>query len=131
MKRLNPIYMLALIATLFIISFTSLNSKQEQYEKSIIDLNSLSVKAKNFNDYKQTWFDEKNITKKIDSILKSSSFKNEKVLRTKNKNIIRVKIESDNPRVLNKFLNRILNEKFRFKKLDIKKRSIYLEVGIK
>ncbi len=131
MKRLNPIYILALIATLLIISFTSLSQKKDEYKSLNKNLNSLSIKAESFNEYKSSWFNKRKVIKKLDSIVKSSSFRKEKILRVENKNIIRVKIQSENPRVLNKFLNRVLNEKFIFKKLDIQKDSISFEIGVK
>lgn len=131
MKRLNPIYIIALIAVLFIISFSVLNGKKSEYEELNNQFLSLNTKAKNFKEYKKSWFDEKYIIKKINLIVKSSSFRKEKILKTQNKNSIRVKIESENPIVLNKFLNRVLNEKLRLKKLDIQKRSISFEIGLK
>lgn len=131
MNKLNPIYILALIITLFIVSLSMLNSKKEQFHRLDKEAKTLSVKAKDFRDYKKTWFNEKTILKRLNRILKSSTFKKENILKTQNKNSIKVKIESNNPRVLNKFLSRVLNEKFVFKKLDIQKRTISFEIGLK
>ncbi len=131
MNKLNPIYILALIITLFIVSISMLNSKKEQFYSLDKEAKTLSVKAKNFRDYKKTWFNEKRILKRVDRILKNSNFKKEKILKTQNKNSIKVKIDSNNPKVLNKFLSRILNEKFVFKKLDIQKKTISFEIGLK
>lgn len=131
MKRINPIYILALIVTFFILSFSLLSDKKDEYQELNKQFLSLNEKAKNFKEYNQNWFNEKRVQKKIDTIVKSSSFRKEKILKTQNKNSVRVKIESDNPKVLNKFLNRVLNEKFRFKKLEIQKRTISLEIGLR
>ncbi len=131
MNKLNPIYILALIITLFIVSLSMLNSKKEQFHRLDKEAKTLSVKAKDFRDYKKTWFNEKTILKRLNRILKSSTFKKENILKTQNKNSIKVKIESNDPRVLNKFLSRVLNEKFVFKKLDIQKRTISFEIGLK
>ena len=131
MNRLNPIYILALVITVFIISVFILDEKKDEYKKSNSNFNSLNVKAKEFNEYKNSWFNEDVVEKKLDSILKSSSFRKEKILTTKDKNVIRVKIESNNQKVLDRFLNRILNERFIFKKVNIQKRYISFEIGLK
>lgn len=131
MKRINPIYILGLIIVLFIGSYTSLNNKKEEFRNSTKEINTLSKKAKNYKDYKDTWFNEKTIIKRVDSIIKNPSFRKEKILKSQTENKIRIKMESQNPRILNRFLNRMLNEKFIFKKLDIQKSSITLEIGLK
>ncbi len=131
MNKLNPLYILVLVFTILIISFVKLNDVKKDYALESSLVNSFDEKAIVFNDYKKTWFNEKVTIGKLESILKSSIFKNEKILKTQNKNLIKVKIESSNPKILDKFLNRILNEKFLIKKLDINKRSIFIEIGFK
>jgi len=131
MNKLNPIYILALVITLFIVSISMLNSKKEQFHSLDKEAKTLSVKAKDFKVYKNTWFNQQKVSKKLDLILRNSSFKNEKILKTQNKNTIKVKIQSNDPIVLNRFLNRVLNERFALKKIDIQKRSISFEIGFK
>ncbi|MCP4971842.1 MAG: hypothetical protein GY932_14755 [Arcobacter sp.] len=131
MNRLNPIYILALVLTLLVITFVVVDNKKSEFKSTYINYKNINLKAKDFSRYKQTWFNEKEILRKIDSIIKNSSFRNEKILKTQNSNIVRIKINSSNPRVLNKFINRVLNEKLLIKKLNIKKDSIFLEIGIK
>lgn len=131
MNKLNPLYILVLVFTILIISFVKLGDIEKDYVLENSQVNSFDIKAKSYNDYKKTWFNQKVIRKRLDTIIKSSIFKNEKILKTENKNVIRVKIESLNPRILDKFLNRVLNEKFLIKKLDIKKNSILIEIGFK
>ena len=131
MNKLNPLYILVLVFTILVISFIKLEDLKNNYNTQSSYLSSFDSKAKLYNEHKKTWFNEKNVAKKIDIIIKSSVFKNEKILKTQNKNFIKIKIESPNPRILDKFLNRVLNEKFLIKKLDIKKRSILMEIGFK
>lgn len=131
MNKLNPLYILILIITIFIISFVKLNDIKKDYDVLNREATTFKQKAKSFKEYKQTWFNKKRVTKKIDNIIKSSTFKKEKILKTQTSNMIRVKIESLNPRILNKFLNRVLNEKLIIRKLDIKKTSILFEIVLK
>lgn len=131
MNKLNPIYILALMVTLFIISILVLDSKKQQYHEVDKKLISLNAKAQEYKEYKTSWFHKQRVIKKFNAIVQSRAFRGEKILKTQNETSIRVRIESMNPKVLNKFLNRVLNEKFLFKKLDIKKQSISFEVGFK
>lgn len=130
MKRLNPIYILALVITLFIISITVSSSKKDEFKSLNSEYSSFRTKVGDFKEYKQTWFDEKKIVKKIDTILRSPIFMKEKILKTQNNSIVRVKIESSNSQTLGKFLNRFLNERFIIKKLDVQKSSILVEIGL-
>ncbi|WP_072682461.1 hypothetical protein [Arcobacter sp. LA11] len=130
MNKLNPMYILALMITVFIVSFVSVSNKKEEYKNSIQTYENVKMKSKDFKEYKKTWFNKNQIRRKIDNIVRNSTFRKEKILKVENSNIIKLKIESKNPRVLNKFLNKILNEKLILKKLDIQKRSISMEIGI-
>lgn len=130
MKRLNPLYILALIVTILIISFVSLDNKRSQHNSLSKNTNSLEQKAKSFKDTKDSWFNAKRVEKQIDRIINSSIFKKAKILKAQNGKLIKVKIETLNQKILDKFLNRVLNEKIILKKLEIKKTSIYFEVEV-
>lgn len=130
MNKINPIYILALVFVIFLGSLTILNSKKQEYKSLNKDVSTLKVQGQNFSEYKRNWFNKDIIIKNINKILNHPSIKKEKILRTQVNNILKIKIESDNSRTLNDFLNRILNGKFILKKLDIEKRSIYLEIGL-
>jgi hypothetical protein len=131
MNKLNPIYILALLFICFIISYILVSSKKKEYVSSSLNYTNISVKVQDFKDYKSTWFNTKQVSKRIDFILKSSTFRKEKILKTQVKNIIKIKIESKKQRVLDKFLNRILNEKVIIKRIDIQKKYINLEIRTK
>lgn len=131
MNKLNPIYILALLFVCFIISYSLVSSKKKEYFTSSLNYMNVSVKVKDFKEYKSTWFNSKQVSKRIDSILKSSTFRKEKILKTQVKDIIKIKIESKKQKVLDKFLNRILNEKVIIKRIDIQKKYINLEIRTK
>ncbi len=131
MNKLNPMYILVFIITLFIVSTSMLSTQKKEYVELSKDFINISIKSKNYKEYKDTWFNTKRVLKSLDAILRTSNFKKEKILKVQNSNIIKVKIESSNPRTLDKFLKRVLNEKFRIRTLSIKKQSISIEIGLK
>ncbi len=130
MNRLNPIYVLALVAVILFVSFNMLFNIEDEYNSVYNQKNSLDLKAQAYNEYKSRWFDKKSVEQRIDMILKNSNFQNEKVLKVASSNLIKIKIESKNQKILQTFLTRILNEKFMINKLQIEKDFISLEVGI-
>ncbi|WP_321468216.1 hypothetical protein [Halarcobacter sp.] len=130
MNKINPIYILAFVVVVFLISTSILNNKENEFKnlnKYVIDLN---TKGKIFSEYKNNWFNKTAIINKVDRIIKNTAYKNEKILKTQTNNLIRIKFESNNTKLLNSFLNRVLNEKFLIKKINIEKTSIYLEIGL-
>ncbi|RXK12172.1 hypothetical protein CP965_10360 [Halarcobacter mediterraneus] len=131
MNKINPIYIISLVFVLFLFSLSLLSSSKNALntiESELKELNKLSLEYK---EYKNNWFNKEEIEKRVDRLVKSISFKNEKVLVSQSENIIKIKIQSKDEKVLEKFLKRVLNEKFILKKLDVKKDSIYLEIGVK
>ncbi|XPV67454.1 MAG: hypothetical protein ACNI25_09010 [Halarcobacter sp.] len=131
MSKLNPIYILAFIATIFILSIILVINKKSDFENMSSDYYQINSSAKNFNEYKTTWFDKNRVKTRLDRLLKSSSFRNEKILKSENSNLIKVKIESNKQNILEQFLNRVLNDKFIIKKIELEKTSIYLEIGFR
>lgn len=131
MNRLNPIYILALVFTLFIISIVLFNDKKNEFKSLNSQLSSFQLKIENFKEYKKTWFNENKTINKIDSILRNPVFQKEKILRTQTKGLIKIKIESSNPRILSRFLNRFLNETLIIKRLNVQKSSISMDIEVK
>ncbi len=131
MKRLNPLYLILLFLTIAFISFYVLSNKKKEYLEKLSEYNSFSQKAKEYNSLKSQWTNESFVTQTINKIIKNNAFSNEKILFAQNGNLVKVKIESNNPKVLDNFLNKILNQPIVLKKLDIKKDSINIEVSVK
>ncbi|WP_320033508.1 hypothetical protein [Halarcobacter sp.] len=130
MNKINPIYILAFVVVVFFISISTLNNKENEFKNLKKDITDLDTKGKIFSEYKNNWFNKNTVINKIDKIVKNAAYKNEKILKTQTKNVVRIKFESNNTKLLNSFLNRVLNEKFLLKKIDIEKTSIYLEIGL-
>ena len=90
----------------------------------------MSQKAVIYSQYKSQWFDKNNVAERLDKILNSPSYKNEKILKIDNQNFIKIKVESLNPKLLNQLLNRILNEEFLVRKVNIQTKSLMFEIGV-
>lgn len=131
MNRLNPLYVIALSFTIVFVSFFLLNTESKNYDLKIKEFNTISVKAKEYKQFKASWNNKSFVNKTLNQILRSSTFKNQKVLRVNGKNSIKLKMISSNQKILNSFLNKLLNKKLIIKKLELDKSYIDLEIGLK
>lgn len=131
MTRINPLYIILLFLTLFFISFYLLSKQKEVYLEKSLQTIQLEIKAKEYKDLSNSWKNEKFINKTLDEILKNSIFKNEKIVKTVTKESIKIKIETTDSRILDNFLNRVLNKQLIIKKLELDKNFIILEIGTK
>ena len=131
MTRINPLYIILLFLTLFFISFYLVSNQKKLYLEKSLETIQLETKAKEYKDLSNSWKNEKFINKTLDEILKNSIFKNEKIVKTATKESIKIKIETTDSRVLDNFLNRVLNKQLIIKKLELDKNFIILEVGTK
>lgn len=131
MKRLNPLYLILLFFTLVFISFFQLNSTKNSYENRYLEFENLQALGKDYKNLKTQWNNEVFVNETLDSILKNRVFSNQKILKVKVNNAIKLKIESNEPKILDNFLNRILNKPLVINKLELQKDSITLEIGVK
>lgn len=131
MKRLNPLYVILLFLTILIISIFSLNKEKNNFKEKSQEYSTFKIKAKEYKNLKEQWLNEKFVNETLDQILKNKMFSNQKILRATTKDLVKVRMESDDPKILDSFLNKILNKQLELKKLEIEKRFINLEIGIK
>ena len=130
MKRLNPLYIISLFATIFIISIFTLNKEKENFKEQSEQLNVYTIKAKEYKNLKESWTNKDFVNSNLAQILKNKVFVNEKITKTSTKELVKIKIESSDYKILDNFLNKILNKQFVIKKLEIEKSFINLEIGI-
>lgn len=130
MNRINPLYLIALTLTVLLISLYSLNNEKRSFIQKKDELILVKQKSKDYKSYKESWNNESFVNKTLDDILKSRQFSNQKVLRAKTKNSIKVKIQSTDQNILNTFLNKILNKKLIIRKLELEKSFVNVEIGI-
>ena len=131
MKRLNPLYIISLFITILVISIFLLSQEKNILKVKTEELNAIQIKAKENKSLKNTCNNEKYVNDTLDLILKNKIFSNQKILKASTNELIKLKIESDDPKILDNFLNKILNKELAIKKLEIEKRYINLEIGIK
>ena len=131
MNRINPLYVVGLSIVLVIISFIYLSNEKVFYNTKVEQLNELEIKFKEYYEVSTYWKNEKYVKETIDHILRSSSFSNENINKVVTKEHIKLKLESSSEQTLDTFLNMILNKQLIINKLELKRDSIYLEVGLK
>ncbi|MGJ0330219.1 hypothetical protein NG755_10960 [Aliarcobacter cryaerophilus] len=131
MNRINPLYVVVLSIVLVIISFIYLSNEKVFYNTKVEQLNELEIKFKEYYEVSTYWKNEKYVKETIDHILSSSSFSNENINKVVTKEHIKLKLESSSEQTLDTFLNMILNKQLIINKLELKRDSIYLEVGLK
>ena len=131
MNRLNPLYIIALALTITFVSFFLLNKEKSEYITQADELKTISSKAKEYKQLKSSWSNKSFVNKTLNQILRISTFKNQKVLRVNGKNSIKIKMISSNPKILNSFVNKVLNKKLIIKKLELNKSYVDLEIGLK
>lgn len=131
MNKVNPLYIIALFVTIVFISFFLLQNQKDEYSSKLEELNIIEYKVKQYKEYKSNWDNESFVNKTLDQILKNRMFKNQKVLKATTDGAIKIKMESSDPKILNSFLNKVLNKKLIIKKLELNKTYVNLEIGFK
>lgn len=131
MNRLNPLYIILLFITIVFLSFYSISNEKNAYYKKVEETKQLEIKALEFKNSVNAWTNEKYVNNILDEILKSQIFAKEQITRSVTKELIKIKIDSANPEILDIFLNKVLNKQLIIKKIQVDKNSINLEIGIK
>lgn len=131
MNRLNPLYIILLFITTVFLSFYSISNKKNAYYKKVEETKQLEIKALEFKNLLNAWTSEKYIHSTLDEISKSQIFAKEQILISATHELIKIKIDSANPEILDIFLNKVLNKQLIIKKMQLDKNSVNLEIGIK
>ena len=131
MNRLNPLYIILLFITIVFLSFYSISNGKKNYYKKVEETKQLEIKALEFKNSVNTWTNESYVNNILDEILKSQILAIEQISRSSTKELIKIKIDSANPEILDIFLNKVLNKQLIIKKMQLDKNSINLEIGIK
>ena len=130
-NRINPLYIVLLLIVLVFVSYSLV--QKEMTTNNMINKQVLIIqeKAAMYNEYKANWYNKSKVLSEVNSILKSSSFRNKKQLKVESKNAIKIKLEASDPKVLGKFMNKFLNKKFLINKLEVNKNFVFIEIGFK
>lgn len=131
MKRLNPLYIVLLFITILFISYWQLNNVKEEFASKNSEFENIQIKAKEYTSLKSQWSNKEYASKTINQIIKNKLYSTEKVLIAEVGNSIKVKVQSTNSKVLEDFLNKVLNKPLNIKNLNMTKDFISLEVSVK
>lgn len=130
MNRLNPLYIIGLFLTILFISFYLLSTSKDEFLNKNIEYLNMDKNAKDYKSFQSTWNNKVYVNNTLNQILKNKIYTNLKILRVETKNSIKLKVTSSDEKILNDFINKILNKQVIIKKLDIEKTYINLELGI-
>lgn len=130
MNRINPLYILAFVFVLAIYSFLVVKNKEKEFQTHTKNYNDMLIIAKEYKSLKTNKSSKNKTIAKINSIKSDRSFKKAKIIAQQNKKGITLNIETTDYKVLNRFLNRVLNEKLSVKKFEISTHKIKMEVGL-
>ena len=131
MKRLNPLYIISLFMTILFISIFLLSEQKDLLKEKTEELNQIQIKAKEYKSLKNSWNNEKYANETLDLILKNKMFSNQKILKASTNELLKLKIQSDDPKILDSFLNKVLTKVLAMTTLVSKKKNIKLEKRIK
>lgn len=131
MNKINPLYLILLMFTFVYISFEILSQTKENFIEKSKEYNSVKQKAKEFKELNNSWANKNRTIRTINQITNSPKFRKHKILKVETQKNIKLKIESMDSKVLNDFLNRVLNKQLIIDKLELQKTYIALEIGYK
>lgn len=129
MNKINPLYLILLMFTFVYISFEVLSQTKENFIEKSNEYNSVKQKAKEFKELNNSWANKNRTIRTINQITNSPKFRKHKILKVETQKNIKLKIESIDSKVLNDFLNRVLNKQLIIDKLELQKTYIALEIG--
>ena len=129
MNKINPLYILALMLTLVLLSFQQLNEQKNSFYEKAKEFENLKEKAKEYRHLSSSWASKENTVKTLNQIVNSAQFRKHKILKVETQKNLKVKIESKDSKVLNNFLNRVLNKQLIIDKMELQKDYIALEIG--
>ena len=124
---INPLILLIAAMVIFLISIISLNSKQVEKNKSEYNFTKNKEIINSYSNMNNNWANLKVQENIINKLLKTLKIKNAS-LKIKNAKIV-VNIKA-NKNILNRFINKLLNEKLSLIKLKLSKEKLSFEVGI-
>lgn len=130
MKKLNPLYFVFLFFIIMISSVFTVNMKKNSLNEKKTDYKEIQEKAIFFNDLNTKWENVIFVNKKIDTIINSDLYKNEKISKILSQNLLKLTIESKNQEKLNKFLNEILNSELIIKEVTLGNTLVIFEIGV-
>lgn len=130
MNRINPVYVLIGLFIIAFLSFVMVSSKKSEFERETQSLFTFKQKAKVYSDLSENWNNADKIKDTLNKVLNNSKFKQLNISRVDKDNSIKIKFSTKDPRIVDSFVNKILNEKLQIKRLDVTLFDVSLEIGV-
>lgn len=130
MNRLNPLYIIALVVVVYVVSLIQVNEIENKFLQKYHQSEVLLSHIEDVVFYRQNWFNKKATLEKIEKLLNCPNLRKEKILKVNKGNKLLLTIESKNSKKLGLFLKKLLNEKFILNKVQLRQNSMFVEIGI-
>ncbi len=130
MNRINPLHILLILVIITILSFYFLNTKKNNMKIESKKINLFKEKVFLYKDLKKSWYNQKEIMKQVNFILNDSKLSGENINTTFNKKSVKIKLNFSNKKIVNYFINKLLNKKLRIKNLNITSTEVFVEVAL-
>ena len=131
MRRINPIYILVILIIISYISFIQVNNKKIELKANVDRLFLFKEKAKVYKTLSQDWNNKSKIEYEINKISNIHQFRTLNISRINKYKSIELKISTSEEKLLENFLNKILNENIKINKFRLTSNNLFLEVGFR
>lgn len=128
MRSINPLTLLLSSVLLVFIALYLVKNNNNTFQLSKQELSKYMEIATKFQVQHQSYSNKTKIMQKLQNIAKTSGMPNVNII-SQNK-VIKLETKLSNVKQVEKFINKLLNEKFNIKKLAISEDKIIVEIGI-
>ena len=130
MNRVNPLHVLLILLIITFFSFYLSNNKKKNIQIETKKINIFKEKIYLYKNLKKSWYNQKETMKQVNFILNDSKLSNENIDTSFNKKSVKIKLNFSNKKMVNYFVNKLLNKKLRITNLNITNTQVFVEVAL-
>ncbi len=131
MNRLNPLHILVTLLLITMFSFYLISNKKQIIKEEAKQKNLFKEQVFLYKDLKKSWYNQKEVRKQINFILNDSKLSNMNVSKKFEKTSVKITLNFGNKKMVNYFVNKLLNKKLRIKNLSITSTQVFVEVALR
>jgi len=128
MNKINPLFILLFSIVIFLVSLTTLNESKNTLKVLKDEKKEYLKIAINYSMLQKAWGDTSLAQKNIEFMLKAANIQNAKI-NTHQKELI-IDIKNASIKSIDKFLNKVLNDKIIIKDLTLTTNSLFMKVEL-
>ncbi len=128
MNKINPLFILLFSIVIFLVSLTTLNESKNTLKVLKDEKKEYLKIAINYSMLQKAWGDTSLAQKNIEFMLKAANIQNAKI-NTHQKELI-INIKNAPIKSIDKFLNKVLNDKIIIKNLTLTTNSLFMKVEL-